>query len=1133
MDPSRYELLAEIARGDFAVVYRGRDRELGREVAIKQIHQQYLHDSHTLERFWREAQLLASLEHPNIMNIYDMVRSRGWLILELMPASLAQYAHGEPLDLDLLRVALSCSLQALQYLHANGIVHGDIKPSNLFVDKRLWVKVGDFGLARRASNEQGSMLKGTTRYMAPELVSAQFGPVGPASDLYSLGFSAYELMCGSQFDALFPGLEAFGRDKQIAWMMWHAAPDRRLPPINRVLADVPDDLRHVIQRLVAKNPAERYKSAAEALADLKSRLQLKGDQEDEESEEELAAAAKAQKRKRLLLIGAGAMFSCVLSLAMLVMSGPAKPLPPKPLADPILGVVRNLLTDKHTLVIEKLADHTPKEVVVQADDRLFLNGAPSLLRDIEEGDKVTLKEAHDEHGKIIHEFYCDRPDRSRGVLASVDPDSDSLTVDLDKPNKAGKKTLIVSVPADLPIRFNNREKWQDKPIKLADLLPGDTIVVDHDGKDDDRRATALSVMREVPLEGYLRSFDLSQGASADEKSAGQLTIAVGAEKDDKAPLETWPIDPKCVVTINGQRLRNGALIKLGDLEPGVEVTIQHDTHVRQIAAQKTFRQKGILETVRADKGNFDMTREGENRPTLFIVAKDCKIRLGDEAVALSELHHGDDLSISFDSLDSNNTEVLAISAIRRPDPLRWGVVVGEQAFDDKGVSLLPYAGADARLVADTLVKRYQVPPEQLLMLLDDPKARWEERLPPFFAKVPADGRLVVYYVGHGYADKSGKIWLAPRDFALARPDATGYSLQEFVGLMEKSPVKDKLLLLDATHAGGADAKQEPSSAEMIQTLLEPGALSPVKTVTVIASCSAGQRAQDERTKNHGRFAMQVAAGLAGKADKEQENRVDAAELAEFLTASFAGSSAPQTPVLILPDNTPPRLTEEAKTAIRKLASNLLVPRFDMKKAEEEYAAAQQLAEKQPEPKLIYGLVLLKAKKEPDALHVFEELKPAAPDSVVPPMASAFLHFRKQDITSGILDLQQLLGKLTPSGDGAQEGKFEIALASWAGRVREYATAAAPEQRRPAQGLVDALDATAQQLPAACRQGYDQGRQHVRKMLATLDKEIADNVDQAEQLRMQVKRKQLTEYVSFPLEALSRRVLDGMQEPGRK
>ncbi len=87
-------------------------------------------------------------------------------------------------------------------------------------------------MARRAGNDEGSLLKGTTKYMAPEVVSDQFGRVGPHSDLYSLGFSIYELLCGENFETLFPGLNAFGRDKQVAWMMWHAAADRRLPEIS-------------------------------------------------------------------------------------------------------------------------------------------------------------------------------------------------------------------------------------------------------------------------------------------------------------------------------------------------------------------------------------------------------------------------------------------------------------------------------------------------------------------------------------------------------------------------------------------------------------------------------------------------------------------------------------------------------------------------------------------------------------------------------------------------------------------------------------------------------------------------------------------------------------------------------------
>ena len=84
----RYEILDTIAAGDFATVYRARYRALGREVAIKQIHQQFLSDPRQLERFWREAQLLASLQHPNILTIYDIDRSRGWLIVELMRGSL-------------------------------------------------------------------------------------------------------------------------------------------------------------------------------------------------------------------------------------------------------------------------------------------------------------------------------------------------------------------------------------------------------------------------------------------------------------------------------------------------------------------------------------------------------------------------------------------------------------------------------------------------------------------------------------------------------------------------------------------------------------------------------------------------------------------------------------------------------------------------------------------------------------------------------------------------------------------------------------------------------------------------------------------------------------------------------------
>ena len=147
----RYEILDTIAAGDFATVYRARDRELGREVAVKQIHQQFLPTSGNWPATGRRPSCWPRLQHPNILTIYDIVRSRGWLILELMRGSLKQMAQGEPIDLDFLRVALACSLSALHFLHANGVIHGDVKPSNLLVDAQNRVKLGDFGLARRAS----------------------------------------------------------------------------------------------------------------------------------------------------------------------------------------------------------------------------------------------------------------------------------------------------------------------------------------------------------------------------------------------------------------------------------------------------------------------------------------------------------------------------------------------------------------------------------------------------------------------------------------------------------------------------------------------------------------------------------------------------------------------------------------------------------------------------------------------------------------------------------------------------------------------------------------------------------------------------------------------------------------------
>jgi eukaryotic-like serine/threonine-protein kinase len=326
---ARYEFLEKVGSGSFATVYRARDLELGREVAVKQIHQQFLDDPEQLNRYWEEAQLLASLQHPNIVTIFDIYRERGWLILELMQANLADRMSGRQMDLRALRTTIAHCLRALKYLHSRGVLHGDVKPSNMMIDARRRVKLGDFGLARRVSDEDGSLLKGTTKYMAPEVVSDEFGDIGPASDLYSLGFTSYELMCGPNFESLFPGLSAFGRNKQVAWMMWHAAADRKLPEIDRVLEGVPADVRNVVQRLCEKDQSKRYESADHALSDLKIDVKIvnRGEPEAEVAPDEPQASKPMdpERKKRLLLAGSAFAASLIVCLVILFLPGGESP----------------------------------------------------------------------------------------------------------------------------------------------------------------------------------------------------------------------------------------------------------------------------------------------------------------------------------------------------------------------------------------------------------------------------------------------------------------------------------------------------------------------------------------------------------------------------------------------------------------------------------------------------------------------------------------------------------------------------------------------------------------------------------------------------------------------------------------
>jgi beta-lactam-binding protein with PASTA domain/tRNA A-37 threonylcarbamoyl transferase component Bud32 len=261
----RYELIERVGVGGMAEVYRARDELLGREVAVKVLSERFARDRSFVERFRREAQAAANLNHPNIVSLYDYGSDDGTYFIVM------EFIDGRALD-DIIKqdgalmperaaeIAADVA-QALQRAHAGGLVHRDIKPSNIMITKAGQTKVTDFGIARAAASDgeqtmtQTGMVIGTAAYLSPE--QAQGNPVDARSDVYSLGCVLYETLTASA---------PFRGDSPLAIAYKHVREDPSPP--SKVNPDVPAALDAIVMKALAKNPENRFASALEMKQDL-------------------------------------------------------------------------------------------------------------------------------------------------------------------------------------------------------------------------------------------------------------------------------------------------------------------------------------------------------------------------------------------------------------------------------------------------------------------------------------------------------------------------------------------------------------------------------------------------------------------------------------------------------------------------------------------------------------------------------------------------------------------------------------------------------------------------------------------------------------------------------------------------
>ena len=325
----RYEILGELGQGGFATVYRAWDPLLGRQVAVKALLPHLAANPEIRRRFLTEARGIAALRHPNIVSFYDVGEADGrpFFTMELIDgptlAELLSAGHGLPLDEVQRIVSGLCS--AADYFHAAGLVHRDIKASNVMLDRAGGAVLMDFGIVLaldEAQQTRTGVTMGTPETMAPEQVRGQ--RAGPEADIYSLGVLTYQLLAGRP-----PFIGDTG-------YVLHAHAYDGPPPLENFRLGLPPSVYAAVEWALAKDPAARPPSADQFMAALSGKGGTPGDL-GRAGPQAPGAARAPSRRGKLGVVGAIAAgaggVACVV-LAMFLLLGRSKPTPPKPVPAP-------------------------------------------------------------------------------------------------------------------------------------------------------------------------------------------------------------------------------------------------------------------------------------------------------------------------------------------------------------------------------------------------------------------------------------------------------------------------------------------------------------------------------------------------------------------------------------------------------------------------------------------------------------------------------------------------------------------------------------------------------------------------------------------------------------------------------
>jgi serine/threonine protein kinase/Tfp pilus assembly protein PilF len=308
----RYQLIEELGRGGMGVVYKAEDTKLKRTVALKFLPSELTHIPEVKDRFMREAQAAAALDHPNICTVFefDEAEEKTFISMAYIEGqSLKKKIESGPLELDeAIRIALQAA-EGLRKAHKSGVVHRDIKSANIMVTEEDQAKIMDFGLARIAGGTpvtKEGMTMGTIAYMSPE--QARGEEVDQRTDIWSFGVVLYEMFSGQ---LPFKG----EHDQAVLYSILKEEPK----PITDLKAEIPMAIEQVVYKALEKDPDKRYKQAEELLDDLKS---ISAGIVPEEIKVRMKKKKLRRRKRAILYAGAAGLIIILAVLGLTLLKGP-------------------------------------------------------------------------------------------------------------------------------------------------------------------------------------------------------------------------------------------------------------------------------------------------------------------------------------------------------------------------------------------------------------------------------------------------------------------------------------------------------------------------------------------------------------------------------------------------------------------------------------------------------------------------------------------------------------------------------------------------------------------------------------------------------------------------------------------